>query len=228
MQAKDVMTTNVVTVDPESDVATVARILLDRRISAVPVVDRDGRVMGIVSEGDLMRRSECARGRSWWLSLVADTTAKFIHTHGTRAKDVMTHDIVSVEEEASLSEVARLLESNNVKRVPVIKEGRLIGIVSRADILRGIAAFDRSQGTQPTAEDRDIRAKIIKLVKQETDASIMQSVNVIVVKGKVYLWGTVETDQDRDALRVAAENVVGVSKVHNFLNTFSEVIRGIF
>ncbi len=225
MQAKDVMTTEVVTVDPESDVTSVAKILFDRRISAAPVVDRDGRIVGIVSEGDLIRRTECPRGRSWWLALVADTTAEFVRTHGTRAKDVMTRHIISIGEEAPLSEVARILESNNIKRVPVIKEGRLVGLVSRADILRGLAAFDRSQEAQPAAEDRDIRARILKLVKQETEAST-QSVNVIVVKGQVYLWGIAETDQDRDAMRIAAENVVGAGKVHNFLNTLSEVVRG--
>lgn len=225
MQAKDVMTTEVVTVDPESDVTSVAKIFFDRRISAAPVVDRDGRIVGIVSEGDLIRRTECPRGRSWWLALVADTTAEFVRTHGTRAKDVMTRHIISIGEEAPLSEVARILESNNIKRVPVIKEGRLVGLVSRADILRGLAAFDRSQEAQPAAEDRDIRARILKLVKQETEAST-QSVNVIVVKGQVYLWGIAETDQDRDAMRIAAENVVGAGKVHNFLNTLSEVVRG--
>lgn len=225
MQAKDVMTTDVVTVDPESDVASVARLLLDRRISAAPVVDRDGHVVGIVSEGDLMRRSECASGHSWWLSLVADLTAEFIRSHGTRARDIMTRDVVSIGKEASLSDLARILESKHIKRVPVIEDGQLVGLVSRADVLRGLAAFDRSQEAQSAAEDRDIRARILKLVKQETDAST-QSVNVIVVKGNVYLWGIVETDLDRDAVRVAAENVVGVSKVHNFLNTLSEVVRG--
>ena len=107
MRAKDVMTSDVVTVDPEMDVTTVAKILLDHHISAVPVVDAHGHVLGVVSEGDFMRRSECDPGRSWWLSLVADRTARFVHRRGTRAKDIMTQDVISVSEEASLSEVAR-------------------------------------------------------------------------------------------------------------------------
>ena len=216
MQAKDVMTTDVVTVDPESDVTSVAKTFLDHRISAAPVVDRDGVVVGVVSEGDLMRRARPAQRRSWWLSLVADSTAKFVREHGTRVRDIMTPTVVSVGAETPLSDIAAILESNNIKRVPVIEEGRLVGLVSRADILRGLAALGDSQD-RPAPEDHEIREKIVQLIRQQTEAW-MGSMKVIVANGEVHLWGTVESKEDADAVRVAAESVVGVDKVHNHLS----------
>jgi CBS domain-containing protein len=226
MQAKDVMTPDVITVDPEMDVTTVAKILLNHRISGVLVVDEHGQVIGVVSEGDLMRRSERDPGRSWWLSLVADRTAKFVHRQSARAKDVMTHDVIYIGKEASLSEIAGILESNHVKRLPVIEGGQLVGLVSRGDVLQGLAAL-RGREDKPTIEDWDIRAGILELVRRRGGVS-MQSVNVIVVDREVYLWGIVEDDEDRAAVRGAAEGLVGVGKVHDFLNTLSEVARGGF
>ena len=224
MQAKDVMTPDVITVDPEMDVTTVAKILLNHRISAVLVADEHGHVVGVVSEGDLMRRSERDPGRSWWLSLVADRTARFVHRSDTRAKDIMTHDVISIREEASLSDVARILESNHIKRVPVIEGGRLVGLVSRADVLRGLASFG-SREVVPTVEDWDIGAGLLELVRRRAGVS-MQSVSVIVVKREVYLWGIVENEKEKAAVHVAAEDLVGASNVHNFLNTIAEVARG--
>lgn len=216
MQAADVMTTEVVTVDPEADVTAVAKALLDHRISAAPVVQRDGRVVGIVSEGDLMRRSKLAPKRSWWLSLVADPTAEFVRDRGTRARDIMTSAVITVSDTTPLSEVARILEANNIKRVPVVEEGRLVGLVSRADVLRGLAALGASQ-QRPSTDDHEIREKILQLIKQQTEVWTA-SMKVIVARGEVYLWGTVESEADADAVRVAAETVVGTNKVHNFLS----------
>ncbi|HML90844.1 CBS domain-containing protein [Methyloceanibacter sp.] len=225
MRAKDVMTTDVITIDPEVDVTSVAKILLDHRISAVLVSNENGDVLGVVSEGDLMRRSERDPGRSWWLSLAANSTDRFVRRHGTRAKDIMSRDVISVTQDASLADVARILESNHIKRVPVIEGGRLVGLVTRADVLRGLASFGHRE-VRPTVEDWDIRSGIIALVKRSTGVS-MQSADVIVANGEVYLWGIVENERDRTAVRVAAENVVGVTKVHNFMNTLSEVVHGL-
>jgi CBS domain-containing protein len=216
MRAKDFMTTDVVTIDPDSDVTIVAQTFLDHRISAAPVVDRDGVVVGVVSEGDLMRRARPEKTRrSWWLSLVADPTTEFVRNRGTRARDIMTPTVVSVSGEKSLSDVACILESNNIKRVPVIEEGRLVGLVSRADILRCLAAGGSQD--HPTPEDQEIRKRIIQLVRQETEAWL-GTIKVIVTKGEVHLWGTVDRKADADAVRVAAESVVGVNKVHNHLS----------
>ncbi len=224
MQAKDIMTPDVITVDPEMDVTSIARILLNHRISAVLVVDEHGHVLGVVSEGDLMRRSGRDPGRSWWLSLVADPKKKFLHREGARAKDIMTHDVIYTGKEASLSKIAGILESNHVKRLPVIEGGRLVGLVSRADVLQGLAAL-RDREDEPTIEDWDIRAGILELMRRRGGVS-MQSVNVIVVDREVFLWGIVEDDEDRAAINGAAEGLVGVGKVHNFLNTLSEFARG--
>lgn len=215
MQAKDIMTTDVVTVDPESDVTEAARVFLDRRISAAPVVDGDGAVVGIVSEGDLMRRAQSSSRRSWWLLLVADSTARFVREHGTRVRDVMTPEVVCVSAETPFSEIARILESNNIKRVPVVEGGRLVGLVSRADILRGLVAL--GDQPRPVPEDHEIRQKIVELIRQQTEAWI-RSAKIIVANGEVYLWGTVESKEDANAVRVAAETVVGVDKVHDHIS----------
>src|SRR5690606_11257928 len=143
MRARDIMTTSVVTVSPETRVPDIARVLLERRISALPVVDGAGRVIGIVSEGDLLHRAEnkTERRRSWWLDLIssADTLAEdYVKSHGLTAKDVMNAPVISATPDASLAELATLLERHGIKRVPILENGALVGIVSRADLLRGL------------------------------------------------------------------------------------------
>lgn len=226
MLADAIMTSRVVTADPDEEVAVVARRLLDNRISALPVVRHDGRLCGIVSEGDLMRRAECGRSRSWWLSLMADETADFRKTLGTRVRDVMTHDVVTVDEETPIAEIAHILEAKGIKRVPVLRGGRLVGIVSRADVLRALAAIGDRDDVSPSDDDGQIRARILALLEQRTTAAL-HAVSVIVVNGSVYLWGTAETQADKDAIRIAAENIAGVAKVHDFLTTLPEVLQSI-
>ena len=225
MQASDIKTTDVVTVGPAAEAAEVARLMLERGISAIPVVDGKRRVLGIVSEGDLIRRADCgAEGRrSRWLALVADRTAEFIKAYGTRTKDLMTRDVITVSEGAPLGEIARTLETHRIKRVPVVQDGRLSGIVSRADVLRGLASVSSARAERPSADDRQIRDRILALLKERSDAST-RFVSVIVVGGTVYLWGTAESEQDRVAIRVAAENVAGVKAVHDLLGCLPEVL----
>ncbi|WP_159079787.1 MULTISPECIES: CBS domain-containing protein [Methyloceanibacter] len=219
------MTPDVVTVDPETDLASIAKILIRHRISAVIVADEHDHVLGIVSESDLMRSAKRDPGRGWWLSLVADRGAKFVHREGVRAKDIMTQDVICTTKDASLSEIARLLESNHVKRVPVLEGGQIAGVVSRADVLQGLAAL-RGREEEPTIEDLNIRMGIVELVKRRGGVS-MQSVNVVVLSAEVFLWGIVEDDEDRVAVGDAAEALVGSGKVHNFLSTLPEVARGL-
>ena len=214
MQATDVMTTEIVTVAEDATVSDVAELMLKHRVSALPVVNALGKLVGIVSEGDLMRRVKSAPGRSWWLSLVADPTAKFVRDRGTRAGDVMTSTVISISEGTSLPEVARILDSHNIKRVTVVKEGQLIGLVSRADILRAVIAGSQEH---PAAEDHEIRERIVELLKQQTEM-YMGSIKIMVANGEVYLRGTVGSQEDADAIRAAAETVVGVNKVHNLLS----------
>ena len=150
MQARDIMTERVITVGPETTVREIATLLLERRISAVPVVEESGEIVGIVSEGDLIHRNEIGtelRGRSWWLRLFDDSAAlaeRYSKSHGAKARDVMTRDVVSVDETVSLADIAELLETKHIKRVPVIRDGRLAGIVSRADLVRALAAIPRA------------------------------------------------------------------------------------
>ncbi len=145
MRAKDVMTSPIVTVGPEATVQEIAKLLIERQVSGMPVLDQGGRVVGIVSEGDLMRRVEHAdeRHRSWWLKLFSDEiteATEYVKTHGRRAAEVMTRDVVTVDEDTPLHEIAALLEERRIKRVPVVRDGRLVGIVSRANLLHGLAA----------------------------------------------------------------------------------------
>jgi CBS domain-containing protein len=145
--ARDVMTSPVIYVMTETPLREIASVMLRERISAVPVVAGGGQLVGMVSEGDLVQRRSGDRGarRSWWLDLFEADAAhsedflEYLRRHGLRAKDVMTGDVITVEEGTPIARVAELLDSNRIKRVPVLREGRIIGIVSRADLLRALA-----------------------------------------------------------------------------------------
>jgi len=224
MRAGDVMTADVVRVSPEARVEEIARLLLEHHISAVPVVDAGGRLVGIVSEGDLVRRVETgtAGSRAWWLELLADPATlalEYVKTHGRRAADVMTRTVVTVEENASLADVARLLEGRRIKRVPVVRDGRIVGIVSRADLVRGLAV--RSIEPQPAtvADDRAIREGVLAALRgQPWWLGTYQT--VVVIDGVVHLWGMARSVAERAAMRVAAENVPGVRGVEDHLMDF--------
>lgn len=227
MQARDVMTTNVITVSPDTTVQEVAQCLLDRGISAVPVVDGGGKLLGIVSEGDLMRRSETGteRKHSWWLDMVSSTqdqAREYVKTHGTHARDVMTRSVVTVAEDASLEEVATLLEKHHIKRVPVVRDGRVVGIVSRANLLRGLIA-KQQQPAAPTHDDRALREAVTRAI--EATGARAHLVSVMVSAGRVQLWGAVDSKEEKDAIRVAAENTPGVKAVEENLRVFSGASR---
>jgi CBS domain-containing protein len=145
MKAADVMITNVIAVGPDACVQDVARILLDSRISAVPVIASDGKLLGIVSEGDLMRRAEAGTGRRrpWWLAILTGREVlanEYIREHSRRVTDVMTRNVVTAAADTPLSTIANLLEKNAIKRVPIVEEGKVIGIVSRANLLQALAS----------------------------------------------------------------------------------------
>ncbi len=221
MQARDLMTTAVVTASPETPVREIASLLLSHRISAVPVVDTANRVLGIVSEGDLMRRAETGTEwhRSWWLSLTAgadDLAREYVKSHGRRADDVMTREVITIAEDMPAGEIAGLLERRRIKRVPVVRDGHLVGIVSRADLLRGLAAQPPRPEAQSSADDRAIRAQLLGELRTSRWAS-PALINVIVQDGAVHLWGLVRTEEEHQALRVAASNVTGVRAVEDHL-----------
>ena len=225
MRARDVMTTKVISVTPDMSIREAARIMLANRISAVPVVDVEGRARGMLSEGDLMRRAEAgtAGSGSWWLSLLAeDRAAAFVRAHGLRVGDVMTPDVISIAEQATLPEVAALLERHHIKRVPVLKDGKVVGIVSRANLLHGIVA--RQPADAETASDSAIRTAITEALAKAGVAS--HYLNVVVSEGIVYLWGATLSGAQKDAARVAAETAPGVKRVENNLFVLDARLKG--
>ncbi|AMD01460.1 MULTISPECIES: CBS domain-containing protein [Halomonas] len=216
MQAADVMTPNVITVSPDADVQEIARLLLDNNISALPVVDTEHKVLGIVSEGDLMRRVETGtqRRKSWWLQLLeGNNPSEYIKTHARKAHEIMTRDPVTVSEDESLRRIAKLLERHHIKRVPVVRDGRLVGIVSRANLLRGFAA-KKTDVEAVSVDDRDIRDAILKEIDDNTGVWV-DRINVIVADGAVQAWGLVENQEEWQAVQVAIENTPGVKSVEN-------------
>jgi CBS domain-containing protein len=221
MKAADVMVTNVITVGPDACVQDVARILLDSRISGVPVVESNGKLLGIVSEGDLMRRAEAGTGRRrpWWLAILTGREAlasEFVKEHSRRVTDVMTRNVVTATPDAPLSTIATLLERNAIKRVPIVHEGKVVGIVSRANLLQALASLGKEAQAVTPADDTKIRAGVISQLKAEpwTRPSL---INVIVQDGAVELWGIVESVSEKKAVRVAAEITPGVRAVNDNL-----------
>jgi len=227
MLAKDIMTADVVTVTPDTSVNEVAKLLLARRISGVPVVDAKGKLCGIVSEGDLLRRAETGteRQRSWWLELLTenrDLAQDFVKSHGLAAKDVMTPSIVSVKDDARLADVATTLERNRIKRVPVMRGDKMVGIISRSNLLQALAAAGTPEAKAP-ASDRSLREAVLAVFRKQPWTPDL-TLNVTVQDGKVSLYGLVASDEERRALTVAAEEVAGAGKVDNQL-TVSKGVR---
>ncbi len=216
MQAIDVMTRKVITVTPETSVEDIARKLLKHHISAVPVVDDKGAVLGLVSEGDLIRRivDDKAPRRSWWLELLSGTGARaadYVKTHGRHARDVMTRDVVTIAQDMELGAIARLLEKKRIKRVPVVHEGKLVGIVSRSNLLQGLGSSKKTAAA-PASDDRVLREKILEALSEVPGVGV-SLVNVIVEDGRARVWGVVDSDFEEKAIRVAVENVEGVREV---------------
>lgn len=222
MRAADVMITNVIAVGPDACVQDVARILLDSRISAVPVIAADGKLLGIVSEGDLMRRAEAGTGRRrpWWLAILTGREVlanEYIREHSRQVTDVMTRNVVTATADTPLSTIANLLEKNAIKRVPIVEEGKVIGIVSRANLLQALASpGTRAKGAATGADDSKIRETVLSQLKAEpwTRPSL---INVIVQDGAVELWGIVDSASEKKAVRVAAEVTPGVRAVNDNL-----------
>ena len=218
MQAKDIMTTGLITVEADTTVREIAGILADKGISAVPVVDKGGALLGIVSEGDLLHRQEIGTDQkkaSWWLLSLSKTEAAAVDyskSHGMHAHDIMTRDVVTVEESTPLAEVANILESKRIKRVPVMRDGVLVGIVSRANIVQAIAARPEGAHVPVSGDDASIRANVTETLKDQPWSRPWNN-SVFVSNGVVDLYGTVENDAERDASRIAAENTPGVLKV---------------
>jgi CBS domain-containing protein len=212
MKAMDVMVRDVVTVKPEADVASAIELLVEHDISALPVIDDDGSLVGVISEADLVRRSEIGteKERPWWLEALTPGSrlaAEFAKAHGLRVSEIMSHHVVSASEDSSLGEIATLLERHRIKRVPILRDGKLVGIVSRSNLIQALAS---SLQPEPATEaDREIRVELLSRLDDQNWTSFGAR-NVIVNDGIVHLWGLVGSPQERTALVALAEGVRGV------------------
>jgi len=230
MHAIDVMTSEVISVDENATVPAVARLLAERGISAVPVVDKDNRVTGIVSEGDLLHRAETGteRRRSWWLDMMASTNklaGEYIKSHSGKVKDVMTRNVISVTETTSVADIALLLETNRIKRVPVVRDSKLVGIVSRANLVQALAMTIDKPSSGADADDRAIREKLLGELKAQRWAEVAPA-NVTVKDGVVHLWSSYLSEQEKRALVVAAENIQGVRGVEDHMRPIGATLLG--
>lgn len=216
MKAKDIMKTAVVSIRDDSTVEQAVNLMLENHISALPVLDSDNKLVGLISEGDLIRRMRDggAERRSWWLELFAGEgdARDYVKTRSHRVVDVMTRDLVTAEEDTPVSEIARTLEPRRIKRVPVLRGERIVGIVSRADLVRALAQSKDGKLPSPATEDEPLRKAIEAAIAEVPGASV-NLINLMVENGNVSIWGIADSDFVENAIRVAAENVEGVRSV---------------
>jgi CBS-domain-containing membrane protein len=221
MKAMDVMVRDVLTVKPETDVATAIELLIEHDISALPVVDDDGSVVGIVSEADLVRRSEIGteKHRPWWLEALTPGSTlahEFAKAHGQRVDEVMSTKVVSASEDTPLGEIATLLERHRIKRLPIIRDGKLVGIVSRSNLIQAVASAPHA--TPAVESDRKIRRELLARLGEQ-DWTDFGARNIIVTDGVVHLWGLVGSQDEHNALIALAEEVPGVVRVSDEMIT---------
>jgi CBS domain-containing protein len=220
MKASDVMVSTVVTVDQNASVQEVADLMLRNRISAVPVVGVGGQLVGIVSEGDLINRpeSQTVHRKRWWLEAIASKEAQaasYVKSHSRKVSDVMTRDVITASPETTVADVAALLERKGIKRVPIMEGGKIVGIVSRANLLQGLASM-REMELQTPPDDSSIHDGVMRRLTKERWAR-PSLLNVSVHDGVVDLRGLVESQTEKDAVHVLAEIAPGVRAVNDNL-----------
>lgn len=219
MIVADVMTRNVISIAPGATVEDAAKAMLDRGVSGLFVVDAQGELVGVVTEGDLLRRDELGtqRHRPWWLRLLVSPgrqAADFTHTYGRHVSDVMTRDVIAVGPEAPLEQVVDTMERHAIKRVPVVENQRVTGVVSRSDLLRALIGQVRK--TPIAGDDRAIRSAILDALEKQPWAPVI-SLNVTVADGVADVWGTITDDAERRAICVCIENTPGVKTIHDHM-----------
>jgi CBS domain-containing protein len=221
MRAKDVMATALVLARPEMTVRDAATALVSNHISGMPVVNAHGTLVGMITEGDLLRRPEMGattKRRAGLLEFLVSTrelAAEYVKAHSRQVSDVMTTDIVAVTEETPLGEIAKLMEEHQIKRVPVLSNGELKGLVSRSDLIRALASVWPHLRDDSTTGDQQIREAILAELRGNRWTLLPQ--NVMVANGVAHLWGVISSEEEGKAIRVAAENIPGVKKVESHL-----------
>ncbi|MFC0808630.1 CBS domain-containing protein [Ensifer sp. P24N7] len=213
MLVKDVMTTKVIKLSPDNSVRQAAKLMFEHHVSGIPVVDDEGRLLGVISEGDLIRRTElCSEASALMVDMTLapdDRASAFVRRCSWRVGDVMTADPVTIDEDASLARVARLMHELGIKRIPVMRNGELVGIVSRADLLQAIFSAKKDE---TAAGDEAIRRSILVRLGENTGLEEL-NLTVTVTEGIVHFWGKVESAACRKAARILAEGVHGVRGV---------------
>ena len=220
MKAADIMTRNVVSVQPQTTILQAADLMLQHRISGLPVVDSGGHVVGIVTEGDFLRRIETGtqRKRPRWLQFLVGPgrlAEEYVHSSSRRIEDVMSQAVHTIAEDTPVGDVVELMERHRIKRLPVLRDDRLVGIVSRANLLHALASVGR-EIKSTSADDAAIRERLLTELNQQ-DWAPVGLIDVIVRNGTVELWGTILDERKRRALIVAAENVPDVKGVRDHL-----------
>ena len=220
MKVKDVMTRKVMSVEPTASVLQAIRSMLQNKISGLPVVDADGTLVGVVTEGDFLRRTETTteRRRPRWLEFLVGPgrlADEYVHSHARKIGDVMTPDPYTVTEDTPLEDVVQLMEKHRIKRLPVVRGKLLVGIVSRANLLHALASLAPS-APAPLATDGVIRERLVKELEHQKWAPIA-FLNVVVRGGVVELWGTITDERVRQAIIVAAQNTPSVKDVQDHM-----------
>jgi CBS-domain-containing membrane protein len=215
MRAEDVMVRDVVTVLPDTDVVEAAKLMVDHDVSALPVVEDGGRLVGIISEADMIHREEIGttKHRPWWLEAMTPGTtlaAEFAKSHGKKVHELMSAEVISCAEDTPLSDVAALLERHRIKRVPVLRNGVLVGIVSRANLIQALASAP--QIASAPESDRAIRSQILNRLANQSWTDF-GSRNIIVSDGVIHIWGLVGSKNERTGLIALAENIPGAKGV---------------
>jgi CBS domain-containing protein len=219
MKAKDVMTVEVISVEPDASIMQAVRLMLQNRISGLPVIDAKGQLKGILTEGDLLRRGELGtqRHRSRWIEFLigpGQLASEYVQACGRKVREVMSTDVQVATEDMPLQELVGIMERHRIKRMPVLRDGKVVGIVSRANLLHALASLARDSKTD--LRDDEIREHILSKLR-ETSWAPLSLVNIIVRDGIVQLWGAILDGRQRDALLVVAENAPGVRLVEDHL-----------
>jgi len=229
MKASDIMTPDVISADPDATVLQAARYMLQHHISGLPVIDKRGTLVGILSEGDFLRRRETHTDRrpSRWLEFLmgpGKLAAEYTHTHGSKVSEVMTTKVHAVTEDTPLEKIVEMMEAHRIKRVPVLRGNKVVGIVTRANLMHAMVSLARG-GPKAATSDVAIRQQLLTELKNEKWA-LASMINVVVRDGVVELWGMIVDDRQREGLIVAAENIPGVKQVKDHL-TWVEPTSGV-
>jgi len=218
MKARDVMTGRVISIETDAPIMRAVQLMLQNRISGLPVVGRKGELVGMVTEGDFLRRGEIGtqRRRNRWLEFLIGPgrlADEYVHARGRKVDEGMSREPITVTEDTALDEVVRLMERHRIKRLPVLREGTLAGIVTRANIMHALVSL-AAETRAPAGDDASIREQILAECATQSWAPMS---NVVVRNGVVELWGAITDERERAALIVASENVPGVKAVHDHL-----------